>query len=121
MSTLTGLTFASFANFALFREKSKIGHSRKFISWNYATFPIRESLSIKIATFFPTFRFLASPVNFHENPLFLQKKNLKIFEQFLHSRKFISRKFINIIIRESLYSRNFATTRIRESLYATFR
>ena len=73
--TLTGLTFA---NFALFREKSKIGHSRKFISRNFATFPIRESLFIKIATFFSnffgTFRFLASPVNFHENLLFLQKK-----------------------------------------------
>ena len=76
---------------SLSREKPKIGHSR-----NSATFPIRESLSIKIATFFSyffaNFRFLASQVNFHENPLFFTKKNLKIF--------FI-REILRLLIRES--------------------
>ena len=50
------INFREFREFCPFREKSKIGHSRKYISRNSAIFPIRESLSIiKLQLFSPIF------------------------------------------------------------------
>ena len=89
--TLTGLTFACFANFALFREslsreKSKIANSRKFISRNSANIFIARLNLVKIVFILPK-----KPKKFLKISLFANVYLSKFFDC-SNSRKFIHAK-----------------------------